>query len=339
MTYDLLQRYERSEDNPFTVVYASSSYTADYSELVIADGAEVTLPSPKADQIVAIRDTGQQPTIRTPSGSVSTHNQARVSSQQTVYFVSDGNDWYTISDQQFVGVGLPSSAVRQWPLTERQNGTIVERLANDNGSISGGPSNTADGGFYEGYYEATDGTDDALLLPVGEFETQIQSVDFGIAFTVRSSGFSDGDILMAAADSNYDHQISIQDSGRGTSTGGDGVIEILFTINNSISAVETSTNVADGAIHRCFVRIQSNNPANWEFYVDDSADSLTVLDDSGIDLANINLSSAVNDIGFCCRNTAGSLNRHVDMDADNPILYDSPTRQDVTDDYNYQPWS
>jgi hypothetical protein len=225
--------------------------------------------------------------------------------------------------------GVPTSAVRQFPFPQRSTSTIVEKLANDDGSVAGNPTNTANSSFFDGHYEQTDGTDDAILLPVGEFESQIQSKDFGFAFSLRTTDSLD--TVGGAADSNFNDNIQLTDEQNGLHF-------ILGTGGNDVSVVSQTT-LNDGTLRRVFIDVNTDDPSNWEIYLNDTADNAQIKFNTTLDLSNINLTGFVNDLALGARNAGGSLSRITAHDIDHPILYDSPSRQDITDDFKLQPFA
>lgn len=231
---------------------------------------------------------------------------------------------------------IPDAAVRQWPFGERTDSTIVENLANDDGSVNGDPTNTADSSFYDGYYEATDGNDDAVLLPSGEFENQLQSEDWGFAFTVRgSSDFLDGDAaLFGGFASNIEFLIN---DASAVGNADDGKPEFRIGNGSDTSGIEMSTSIDDSGIYRLFLFVKTNDPANWSVYLNDADDTGDRVDAS-VDMSGTDF-TGLDDLPCGARSNSGSIERNVDCDFDNPILYDSPDRQTVTDDYQLQPFS
>jgi len=237
---------------------------------------------------------------------------------------------------------IPDSAVRQWPFRERNNSIIVENLANDDGTVSGSPTNTADSSFYDGYYEATDGTDDAVLLPVSEWESQIQSEDFGFAFTVRgSSAFLDnGGVILGAAANSFSDNLLIDGGGFSSTTAGNGQPTLLLEGGgNGDSAIELSTAIDDNTIYRLFFIVPSSNPNDWRAWVNGSEDSIATVVNNNTDLSTIDLTSGVSNIALGARNNSGTIEEETVCDLDHPILYDSPSTDDVAQDYDVQPFS
>jgi len=323
------QQLSGGSTNPWTIRRDDGTPTANYGDHIICDGGTVTLPSPQANEAVLVSNISSTTTIE-PNGTETIEGESSVFFDQTdpIAFVSDGSDWYVSNNLDYISV-IPDAGVRQWPFAERSNSTIIENLANDDGTVSGDPTNTADSSFYDGYYEATDGSDDAILLPVGEFESQIQSKDFGFAFTLKTSGSYNK--LGGAADSNFNENMLLGGESNGLEF-------ILGTGGNDVS-VYTQTSLNDGTLRRVFIDVNTDDPSNWEIYLNDTADNAQVGFNRTLDLSNINLTGFVNDLALGASNVGGTLERFVDADYDHPILYDSPSRQDVTDDYNLQPFA
>jgi len=90
------QQIGRGEPNPFDVTYtANSTYSASYGELVITEGSQVDLPSPSANEAVAVRSFDQTVTITTPSGNIwDLGSSVSFDSSEYLLLVSDGTDWY-----------------------------------------------------------------------------------------------------------------------------------------------------------------------------------------------------------------------------------------------------
>jgi len=250
----------------------------------------------------------------------------------------DGTDVTEITvDGQTVftaGPDLPDSAVRQWAFAERTTsgtGVITETLANDDGDTTGGPTNTADNSFFDGFYEATDGVDDAILLPVSEFQSQLQSKDVGIAFTVRTTDVDDVDHMLGSLDGDASDRIQIfQDSEP------DWIFEIRASGSENSLRVPNSQ-ISDGTIRRIFWQINTDDANNWAVFVNDSDTNANLNANNLNDLSTLDLNG--NRVAFGAREFGGSLSTFHNGDWDNVILYDAPSRQDITDDYQLQPWS
>jgi len=326
------QQIGQGEPNPFDVTYTTNSpYSASYGEFVITEGSQVDLPSPTPNGAVAVRSFKQTVTITTPSGAIrDIGSKVHLESPEYVLLVSDGTNWYVQSNESGIGRVIPDSAVRQWPFAERTNTTIVENLANDNGSVLGEPINVEDTGFFAGHFENCDSSDDStsandgINLPVSEWNNQIQSKNWGFAFTTETN---------ATIDSQHQNFGCVDGTG------------FIIAYNNlrlrdanvNEVQVEQSTGLGDGTRSRVFWIVDTDDGNNWRVFINDTEDSTTITtNSSSFDASTISLS---NGVAFGGRIKNNVINRPVDGFYDNPILYDSPTRQDVTEDYNLQPWS
>jgi len=96
------QQIGQGEPNPFDVTYtANSQYSASYGEFVITEGDQVDLPSPSANEAVAVRSFEQTVTITTPSGSIfDLGTSPSFDSKRYIILVSDGTDWYPQNNEQ-----------------------------------------------------------------------------------------------------------------------------------------------------------------------------------------------------------------------------------------------
>jgi len=309
-----------------TVTRQDGSYTASSGEHVVSNGGTITLPSPVQDGIVMITKVQTTPQL---SGSIDGITDPYISGDDSVVFVSDGSAWYSVDRNQISAI--PDSAVRQWPLPNRSDTTVVEQLVGDNGSTVGDPINTADSSFYDGYYEDTDGRGDALDLPISEWLSQLQSKEMGFAFTVRlaDGAISNGETLMGNLE-NADYYIWVDE---GDSAG---AIRLFIRENNNDASVSMTTAIDDGSKKRVFWIISTDDANNWEGYINNSSESLNVNNNNINDLSNISFS---NDIPFGARKGDGSIEREVNADLDNIILYNNPDRSTVQEDYDLQPWT
>ena len=135
-----IQRYSRGATNPFTVVTTTDeTYSANYGDLVIIEGGVVELPEPQQDEIIGVRNTGQYVKLQSVSGLIQSEENRAVSSgvEETVYLVSDGVNWYTISDQSLVTGAIPDSeGNHEWLLDEGEGTTGVDRVGNADLTLS-----------------------------------------------------------------------------------------------------------------------------------------------------------------------------------------------------------
>jgi len=95
------QQIGRGEPNPFDVTYTNNNtYSASYGEFVITEGSQVDLPTPQANEAVAVRSFEQEVTITTPSGNIwGIGSSVTYQSSEYVLFVSDGANWYVQNNE------------------------------------------------------------------------------------------------------------------------------------------------------------------------------------------------------------------------------------------------
>jgi hypothetical protein len=68
---------------------------------VITEGSQVALPTPQANEAVAVRSFGQEVTITTPSGSIfGLGTSISFDSKRYIILVSDSTDWYPQNNEQ-----------------------------------------------------------------------------------------------------------------------------------------------------------------------------------------------------------------------------------------------
>jgi hypothetical protein len=177
------QIFNTSDPNPLDVVQtATSGYAASNNELVITNADSVELPAPQQNGVVAVRDFGQQPKLTTPSGTIQGYTDRYVKAEDTVYLVSDGTDWYTVSDQSYLGDGIPDSGdlyarydSREINLSDGDTISSWQDLQNSlNLSATGDPVYRSDIGLGIPGVEL-DGADDKFVT-TGPTESQINQV-------------------------------------------------------------------------------------------------------------------------------------------------------------------
>lgn len=86
-----------------------AEYTASNGEFIKSSGDKVSLPSPEQDAVVAVRDTGQRLTLETPAGLIIDNSEKAVRSSETIYLVSDGQDWFSVDGRELLGGVIPDS--------------------------------------------------------------------------------------------------------------------------------------------------------------------------------------------------------------------------------------
>ena len=237
---------------------------------------------------------------------------------------------------QTVHTAIPDSAVRHWPFLERENGTITERLADDDGTVVGNPTNTQDSTFFENYYEDVDGADDGVGLPAGAFETQLQSENYGFAFSFRLSNFTDGEVFFGKFNDS-DNWCFLQE---GSSQGPSGSVRLLVRQgDNDARVYDNVGGWDDGEPHRLFVYCPTGSPTDWEIWVDgEERNTQLDRDESGFDQSALTLNGDYIGVGAQL-DSGDNFRAGEDIDVDNTILFDSPPTNDIEEDYNAQPFA
>lgn len=158
------QIFNSSDPNPLDIVQTSADrYLASNNELVITSATSVELPYPQANAVVGVRDFGQQPKLTTPSGTIQGYTDRVIQAQDTVYLVSDGTDWYTVSDQSYLGADIPDSVGDQneWLFSEGSGTTVADTVGSLDANFASLTWDTSFG--YDGAYADLDGGDEADL--------------------------------------------------------------------------------------------------------------------------------------------------------------------------------
>ena len=153
-----------NQPNPFTVVHTTDEpYSASNKELVITEGGEVVLPEPTPNGIIAVRDFDQRPTLTPASGTIQGFDNRRLDVADTVFFVSDGADWYTISDRQNLTRVIPDSAVLRQPWDEGSGLTAQDVIGDNDGTLSE-PDWITNSDFEGGVGLSFDGNGDSVQI-------------------------------------------------------------------------------------------------------------------------------------------------------------------------------
>ena len=238
---------------------------------------------------------------------------------------------------------IPDSAIYHYPFPDRSDDTLVEQLQGENGTAVG-LTNTS-GDWWEGFAEAGDGTDDygdLTTLPL--FSDPLVSdhtTDFWVAMTVKTTVDS-GDLTGARHSASNDGHTSWFRFGVGVATD-DGKPILLLRgadgddVDEDIRVAADQT-VNDGNKHRIVLNKIGNDGNDWEWYIDGSSVSTIIERNDGID----DFGDWTRDFYTHAYNDRGSDANHFDGTIDN-IFFGEPgntlSSQEVTDDYNAQPWT
>ena len=230
------------------------------------------------------------------------------------------------------GPDIPDSALFGWPFDEGSSTSVADEIGNEDGTVNGATWVTGD---YEGGAALDgDGTDDRIeTTKWGDFGSSKFLNDWSIAFTVDNMTGA-GNIGGTIADNTSNgHYMFFSVGGRTVD-----VPEFRLRDENSTRAeVSGSTAINDGGKYRVFMGKSGNNPEDFDIYVNNSQESVTVEVDDGTLSSMIDFQNAV---AFLSSNSGGGFGNFADATLDYPIVYESaPTSGLVSDDYNLQPWS
>ena len=98
--------------NPYEIVEASSNYTIQNGELVFAEsGVELTFPQPEPDGAIGVASVdGKSIELVPQSGEIESEEERKYNKTEVSYFVSDGTDWYAVSNRELLSA-IPNSVI------------------------------------------------------------------------------------------------------------------------------------------------------------------------------------------------------------------------------------
>ena len=237
----------------------------------------------------------------------------------------------------FEGDARPDSAEYHWPLDDGEGTTPREALQDGFDAEFVGSPSWVDGGWIGGYALDLDGDEDAVALPKDAFEDVVTQAEWGIAFSVESEFDDRIDYLSQQDETSY--KLNIRSNVRASA----GSVEFEWQVGSSSGSDRTEVYtdgglVNDGEKHRVFIRCtdMESTADDFEIYVDDSAQSLSTHDNSDVENSGQEIRYDPYLGGW---NRTGSLNNTLDAVVDNPTLYLNPSRETITEDYEWQPWS
>ena len=246
--------------------------------------------------------------------------------------MSNFTTWRSLVDGEEVG-GIPDSAVLHYPFKDRDNNTIVEVLQDENATANG--TTNISNNWFEGFAEDFDGDDDRVEIPIQSWTSTVQNVNWGFAFTFTSNDNGSFENLFGGPGGGTGHDITVRSGVRGSS----GSLETeMHSGGDRIEVYSDASGFFDGGKYRVFWRSTGNDASDLELYVNNSEESLSIENNnSGFDWADFDPPDEPLFMGG--DNNGGDLRRFTDMEGDNVIVYNNPTRGDIEEDYNIQPWS
>ena len=226
---------------------------------------------------------------------------------------------------------IPASVIHRWKADEGSGSTVADSVGAADGTVNGA---TWVNGKWTGNY-ALDGDGSSAYIETstwGTFGSNLTG-SWTIVLTARiPSGIGDSTTtLMGEVHGSYPE---IFDPFRIRSGGN---IQCLLRDNDG-NSLDVSTDAAydDGAKHRIAIRKSGSTAADIDVFVDGNAVATTV----NADQAYSNVSDFAHPVPFLARNNAGTLEWFADAEVDEPMVADAAlTAQELTDDYDRQPWS
>jgi len=98
------------DPNSLELVRNDGSYSADYSQHIVSDGGNITLPEPSKDEVVMVSNfDSTSTTIDSVSGNIEFETSRTIDGTEPVIFVSDGNNWWNVSGFSSLTPSIPDS--------------------------------------------------------------------------------------------------------------------------------------------------------------------------------------------------------------------------------------
>lgn len=221
---------------------------------------------------------------------------------------------------------IPCSARNRWKYDEGSGSTVADSIGSADGTITGA---TWISGTYIGDYALDfDGTDDYVDVgELGSFGSSLDT-DWSLSLTIEGD-IGGGGRLVSVHNANDDTVWQL-------GLGGNNVLRVRMRDQNGDEIRVETDDSMDSSKHRIVVVKSSNSADGVDVYVDDEIQGTVMqLDESFSDPSNFD-SSVVHG----ARNVGGSVDLYYGGIIDDPIVYsDSLTRQQVSEDYDRQPWS
>lgn len=256
----------------------SNNYTASDSQFVRTAGDKVTLPSPSQDAIVAIRDQGQDVSVETPSGSIGALGSVAQfdSYTDTIYFISDGTDWYPVDGSNPIVAAL--AEITNYLEDDWDDNSLTNRT-NADSDVFAHPSSNEAGDVLIGRYRpewttengSPTATNSRLELSDGDLLATKSEQDTGeFSFDFQTNGDDTGGISFS-----FIKQTTQYRNGKSSYTGyynyiqGDGgTFSIARTDSGSFgtNVVETSWSGDNSSFHRS--RVTRDSYGDFELFLD-----------------------------------------------------------------------
>jgi len=236
------------------------------------------------------------------------------------------------------GPTLPSSAIFRWKLDEGTGTTAADSIGSQDGTINGAGwvADSAGQAYQGGNALSADGTNDYVDTGTwNNFGSNIGS-DWAIAFTVSYSSNSGERLISTVNTSGMNFEVIA--GGWDAPSGG---LALALNDSNSDPSVLSTDNAYDQSVNRVLFNVgDGDDLSTWEAYVNNSAVSTTVSATEGSKWQDFQYN-----VNFFCRNYDGTYggtaqDSFIQAILDDIIVYNSSlSSQEISDDYNIQPWA
>ena len=225
-------------------------------------------------------------------------------------------------------IAIPDGKVLSYPWNEGSGTDINEEFGRDVATLSD-DSVWTEGNFFGDFALDFRGNEESVSGDSTAIEDAIQSGHFGVSFTFQSDNLE-----------TFDNFLGVSDNGRVQSfssfRGDDGSVEFRIEDSNGHRIeVFTDGGFDDGANKRVFITMDQPNADGISIFINDSEKPLTAnSDDSGFDLSDVNISGEEMLYG-----DGPGTGTEVNAIMDYPRWWQSPSRDDIAEDFDLQPWS
>ena len=316
--------------NPYEIVEASSNYTIQNGELVFAEsGVELTFPQPEPDGAIGVASVDGKPVDLVPqSGAIESEAERKYNKTEVSYFVSDGTDWYAVSNRELLNF-IPDSEADQklrnrW-LLDDVNGTVEDSEGGEDGTNNGVTS--VSGNWAGGSAGQGDGDSDYIeLTDLGSFGS---SLDTNIAAAFSVSIDNDEDTLVLFG-------IRTSDDLRLQCRIFEGHPQFFLRATNfgARMIVESDNELTVGEQYRIVFNKTGNDDSDIEIYINGSESSTTIIDEGQVEEVH----DFDRPVALFAENNVGDIRSNFEGIIDDACLFDSDLTDSEIASYN-NPWN
>ena len=219
----------------------------------------------------------------------------------------------------------------QWKMSAGSGSTLTDSAGSADATLNG-PSWTSSADYVDGWAIDGDGVDDYCQAPgMNDFGSEMDS-NFSWAVTIQTTEESEDQRICTTLGSDGT-RLDLQINPQGFDHGG-----VRFKLDDTDAntiGIDIDGNVNDGNLHRIVGTKGGNAGDDFNIYVDNSLGSVNNTNNEGFN----NTTDFDRDFTFMARND-GSINTEFPALMDNFIIWPVElTAEQVTIDYNNQPWT